>query len=525
MKKCILILFFFCSLYSCFAQSIRIDPKLVGKNVTPDELDLKITGSNVLFDYGTSSSTNCNSTPILLPIYGGSAHIKFINSLNNTFSFGFDSFSDEVIYLRSYGTDSILGRIDAYDVVVGDNNLPPYPVCSVSCNNCFEVIDFSIDTVKGNFCSGGKIYIDYTNNSSASFASDNVFTVNLVNTYYLDGWADYYYDTITNIGSLSSINSGSLACLLPNISSNMVLYNQNVPLRFSNLYITGSSPTFKSENILIPYYSSTNVNIPELCVITVDNNGDNKVLWNNNSVVNSASVVVYKETSVSGIYDSLATMSINNKYYIDSLALSAVTPSTYAVKVIDSCNRLSQLSAPHKTMHLTLNTGQNNAWNLIWSHYSGTNVASYRIWRGTSYSNLAPLDSVAGSTYTYSDLTPPSGQLFYQIEAIVPQCNTISRSSSIVTSKSNVVENGIMTNLLNTTRNLNIYPNPFSSHTTIELSADPHTLTIYDIVGNKVREEQVMGTTVIEKGGLIKGLYILEVRSLNQTYLGKLLVK
>jgi hypothetical protein len=50
-------------------------------------------------------------------------------------------------------------------------------------------------------------------------------------------------------------------------------------------------------------------------------------------------------------------------------------------------------------------------------------------------------------------------------------------------------------------------------------------LTIYDILGNKVREEQVMGTTVIEKGDLIKGEYILEVKSPNQTYSGKLLVK
>ena len=70
-----------------------------------------------------------------------------------------------------------------------------------------------------------------------------------------------------------------------------------------------------------------------------------------------------------------------------------------------------------------------------------------------------------------------------------------------------------------------IYPNPFSTFTTIELPSEPHILTIYDIVGNKVREEQVSGTTTIDRGDLTKGVYVLEVRSDNQTYSGKLVVE
>jgi hypothetical protein len=72
---------------------------------------------------------------------------------------------------------------------------------------------------------------------------------------------------------------------------------------------------------------------------------------------------------------------------------------------------------------------------------------------------------------------------------------------------------------------IDIYPNPFSTTTTIELPSEPHTLTIYDIVGNKVREEQVIGTTTIERGDLTKGVYIIDVRSVRQTYSGKLIVE
>jgi hypothetical protein len=73
---------------------------------------------------------------------------------------------------------------------------------------------------------------------------------------------------------------------------------------------------------------------------------------------------------------------------------------------------------------------------------------------------------------------------------------------------------------------MEIYPNPFSISTTIELPSEPHTLTIYDITGNKVREEQVSGTTtIIERGDLKPGVYLLEVRSEHQTYSGKLVVE
>ena len=44
-------------------------------------------------------------------------------------------------------------------------------------------------------------------------------------------------------------------------------------------------------------------------------------------------------------------------------------------------------------------------------------------------------------------------------------------------------------------------------------------------MGNKVREERVSGTTVIERGDLTNGVYVIEVRSERQTYSGKLVVE
>ena len=72
---------------------------------------------------------------------------------------------------------------------------------------------------------------------------------------------------------------------------------------------------------------------------------------------------------------------------------------------------------------------------------------------------------------------------------------------------------------------IDIYPNPFSTTTTIELPSETHILSIYDIVGNKVRVEQVSGTTLIERGNLSKGIYFIELRSERQALKGKIIIE
>ena len=72
---------------------------------------------------------------------------------------------------------------------------------------------------------------------------------------------------------------------------------------------------------------------------------------------------------------------------------------------------------------------------------------------------------------------------------------------------------------------IKIYPNPFKSSTIIELPSMPHLLSVYDIIGNKLRENYVSGRTIIKKEELTKGMYILEIRSNSQTYSVKLIAE
>ena len=130
---------------------------------------------------------------------------------------------------------------------------------------------------------------------------------------------------------------------------------------------------------------------------------------------------------------------------------------------------------------------------------------------GNNYDLASSLKQTTDSGYVIAGLTASFGNGNYDFYLIKTDINgdTIQTQNSINDIK------GIK----------DMYPNPFTAYTTIELPLEPHTLTIYDIVGNKVREEQVVGTTTIERGDLTKGVYVIEVRSERQTYSGKLVVE
>ena len=130
---------------------------------------------------------------------------------------------------------------------------------------------------------------------------------------------------------------------------------------------------------------------------------------------------------------------------------------------------------------------------------------------GNNYDLASSLKQTTDGGYVIAGLTASFGNGNYDYYLIKTDINgdTIQTQNSINDIK------GIK----------DMYPNPFTTYTTIELPLEPHILTIYDIVGNKVRDEQVLGTTVIERGGLTKGIYIIEVKSETQTLKGKVLVE
>jgi len=61
---------------------------------------------------------------------------------------------------------------------------------------------------------------------------------------------------------------------------------------------------------------------------------------------------------------------------------------------------------------------------------------------------------------------------------------------------------------------INIFPNPFSTQTTLQTNIPLHnaTLTVYNCYGQKIREEIINNqSTIINRGNLASGVYFYKV--------------
>ena len=186
-----------------------------------------------------------------------------------------------------------------------------------------------------------------------------------------------------------------------------------------------------------------------ICIVTVDEDlGYNVVVFEKQIIGAIDHYNIYAESSVAGVYDSIGFIPADSAgVFVDTNSNPAVKAYSYKISTIDSCGNESIMSDMHKTMHLTINQGSGTTWNLIWNFYEGIPVQTYRIWRADTSLNWAKIDSVPGTNSSYSDLSPPPGGLFYQVEIISPyicQPYNYKANTNYNTSRSNTANNGLI---------------------------------------------------------------------------------
>ena len=163
--------------------------------------------------------------------------------------------------------------------------------------------------------------------------------------------------------------------------------------------------------------SNSSLQPPGICIIGVDSaSGKNRIIWErqNNSLIDS--IVVFRETNVTNVYDRIGSLPYTQSgVFIDPVADPTVRAWRYKLAAVDSCGALSLYSPLHKTVHLTINAGLNGSWNLIWDDYIGFPINSYFIYRGTSTNNMQLITQVPGNLNSFTDLYPPTGTVYYQI--------------------------------------------------------------------------------------------------------------
>lgn len=255
---------------------------------------------------------------------------------------------------------------------------------------------------------------------------------------------------------------------------------------------------------------------PEICIVTVDQNNKNVVVWEKplSDVIDS--IYIYKETNVTNIYQLIGVVPYENiSVFSDNSSNPIVQSSKYKITFKDICGLETEKSESHKTMHLAINQGVGNTWNLIWEPYTGFNVATYNIYRGVSPTSLTFIGSTSGTSTQYSDLNAPAGELYYQIEVVSPYPCDPSRSIS--SSRSNIASTedvGIGNYNLS---DFKVYPNPATDILTIysENSANIQNVKIYDLQGKMIQNIQY-NYSKIDLSQIKSGFYIIQITTATQ---------
>jgi hypothetical protein len=174
-------------------------------------------------------------------------------------------------------------------------------------------------------------------------------------------------------------------------------------------------------------------------------------------------------------------------------------------------------------MHLNINQGQGSTWNLIWEEYEGFAVVNYLIYRGTSISNLALIGSTAGGNTSFSDISAPSGDIFYQIAVTPPSSCSSLKSTDISSSRSNIASNTVL-NISKLTDNVfSVYPMPVVDELFLNIRPLTNPLAIVSSTDGRIFMNCKLKSdeNKIIVGSLPKGMYILRIMDSNQAFVAK----
>jgi hypothetical protein len=255
---------------------------------------------------------------------------------------------------------------------------------------------------------------------------------------------------------------------------------------------------------------------PQVCIVGMDSlTNENRIVWEKPLTSGIDSFYVYKESIVSNVYTKIGATDFNDlAVFLDANSNPAVQAYRYKISALDTCGTESNVGDFHKTIHLTINQGVGNSWNLIWSHYEGLTFGSYKIYRGTSLSNMALLTTIQSNLNSYTDLTPPTGPVYYQIEVVNPNNCDPTKVLNYSVSRSNIVNNGINAISEEILSTINVYPNPTNDKFTINVSNDllGKNYQIADFAGRVIAQGKINSLIqIVDIQGVSNGSYLLQI--------------
>ena len=258
--------------------------------------------------------------------------------------------------------------------------------------------------------------------------------------------------------------------------------------------------------------------VPQICMTTADSLNRNNIIWQ--PLNSKGKIYIEKETNITNKYTIIDSVASGKpRIYTDLNSNSAIKPETYRLIFKDTSSVLAGLtftpsasSLVHKTMHLSINKGTGNDWNLIWSSYIGFPVVSYDIYRRFGSGAWSKIGSVSGSVNSYTDLNVSGSNVAYKISVVAPNAcdpNAWARLSS----ESNIADQNYSRNVKLQQNDLSLQPNPAENNLTLMANIRVGFIkgyTIKDLAGRVVSSGEVNQIQAnIDISNLKQGSYML----------------
>jgi len=286
------------------------------------------------------------------------------------------------------------------------------------------------------------------------------------------------------------------------------------------------------------YIGTVNGIIPlgeDICLVTVDTvTGTNLVVWTKTDTVGISHYNIYREGNSTGVYNLVGTNPVNVlSQWLDPTANPNIKSWRYKISAVDSCGNESQMSASHKTMHVTSNIGLGSVINVNWDYYDGFSYGSYYISRYTTATGWVPVDTVVSTSTSWTDPTPPNLiDIEYMIEVVPPSPCTSTKAQDHNTTRSNrhtTTEpdpQGVQNDNFDV---FTLYPNPNNGVFTISKMGQQKgnwSYRVTDLTGKLIVSKEVnISQAVVNLSNCEAGIYLIEIKANGLSRIEKVVIQ
>ncbi|MBN2777328.1 MAG: choice-of-anchor L domain-containing protein [Bacteroidales bacterium] len=263
----------------------------------------------------------------------------------------------------------------------------------------------------------------------------------------------------------------------------------------------------------------------EICLVTVDENNHNKIMWEKPVTDSIEAFNIYKDNGTNFFYIG-NTIYSDDSYFIDEISEPQTQSYRYKIAGFSTCGFESALSDFHQTVLLEI-TEQTDSWYLSWTPYVGIDDFSVNVLRGTAPDNLEIIASFDNTVTEYTDNDPPSGYVYYQIEVVLSTPCDVSKTISQLYSNiaTNDPEYYLTVDIDEYVLTNSIFPNPTTNSFIIKSANTPANVQIIDINGKLVKSINKYSGENIDITDLQGGIYFVKLIAGDKISVGKLVVE